>query len=95
MIAVAIGALLTVPGTHAVVRAYDLLFKSGPNPAMIIWSLHFAMFWRLGTGAYVAGVTLVPLTLAAKRDLAGTLKILYVGVFVAMAIIVVQGVLMP
>jgi hypothetical protein len=95
LIATAIAALLSVPATYAVLRAYDVLFKREPNPATVIWSAHIAMFWRLGVGCYVAGMVALLAYTAASRDLVRTVRVLYVGVFVVGAMIGVQGLFMP
>jgi hypothetical protein len=90
-----VAAMLSVPATYAFLRAYEVLFKSEPNPARIVWSAHIAMFWRLGVGVYVAGMVSIFAYMAASRDLARTTRGLYIGVFVAGAMIGVQGLFMP
>jgi len=95
IVATALAAILSVPATYAVLRAYDVLFKNEPNPATIVWSAHIAMFWRLGIGAYVAGMV-VPLALmAARANLARTMRVLYVCVYVVIAMVGIQGLFMP
>ena len=95
LVATSIAALLAVPGSYAILRAYDVLFKNEPNPATIVWSAHIAMFWRLAVGGYIAGM-IVPLGyVAARRDLARTMKALEVIVVVVAVMIGVQGLLMP
>src|SRR5581483_8002974 len=49
-------AILTVIATYAVLRGFDVLFKSEPNPATIIWAPRIAMFWRLVVGSYAASL---------------------------------------
>ena len=93
--AAAIADLLTIPATYAVLRAYDVLFKNEPNPATIVWSAHLAMFWRLGIGAYVAGMVTPLAYLAAREDLARTMRVLSGCVLATAAMIGVQGLLMP
>ncbi len=95
LIVTLVAALLSIPATYAVLRAYDVLFRTEPNPATIVWSAHIAMFWRLGVGVYVAGMVSVLAYMAASRDLVRTIRVLYVGVFVVGAMIGVQGLLMP
>ncbi len=95
LIATLVAAILSIPATYAVLRAYDVLFRTEPNPATIVWSAHIAMFWRLGVGVYVAGMVSVLAYMAASRDLVRTIRVLYVGVFVVGAMIGVQGLLMP
>jgi hypothetical protein len=95
LIASVAAALLSVPATYAVLRAYDVLFRSEPNPATIVWSAHIAMFWRLGVGGYVAGMVGSLAWLAASHDLARTTRALTVVVFVVGAMIGIQGLLMP
>ena len=95
LIATLVAAVLSVPATYAVLRAYDVLFRNEPNPATIVWSAHIAMFWRLGVGVYVAGMVAVLAYMAASRNIAGTTRVLYVSVYVVGAMIGVQGLLMP
>jgi hypothetical protein len=94
-IAAAIAALLTVPGTYALLRAYDVLFRSEPNPATVAWSMHIAMFWRLAVASFVAGMVALAAYAAARRNLVRTLDALYVITFVAAAMIAGQGLALP
>ncbi len=94
-IASLVAALLSVPATYALLRAYDVLFRSEPNPANIVWSPHIAMFWRLGVGLYVAGMAAPLAYMAARRDLARTTRVLAASVLVIGALSAVQGLLMP
>jgi hypothetical protein len=94
-IAAVVAALLSVPATYAALRAYEVLFKTEPNPARIVWSPHIAMFWRLGVGGYVAGMVGPLVYLAARRDLTRTTRVLCEGVLVVGAMIGLQGVFMP
>lgn len=52
-----IAAIVSMMGTYAVLRAFEALFKSEPNPATVIGSERIAMFWRLEVGCLVAGAT--------------------------------------
>jgi hypothetical protein len=92
---VAMNAFLSVVATYAVLRAYDALFRNEPNPALIIWSARIAMFWRLGIGAYVAGMTAIVVYLLARRDLARVTGVTAVLVPIAGAMIALQGALLP
>lgn len=94
-IATAVAALVSMPATYALLRAYDVAFRSEPNPANIVWSPHIAMFWRLAVGVYVAGMVAPLVYMAARRDLERTTRILSMSVLVVGAIIGVQGLLMP
>jgi hypothetical protein len=84
-----------MPATYALLRAYEVLFKSEPNPATIVWSPHIAMFWRLAVGAYVAGMVATLSYVSARRDLVRTTRVLCASVFVVGAMIGIQGLLMP
>jgi hypothetical protein len=88
-------AVLAIPATYAVLRAYDVLFRSEPNPATIVWSAHIAMFWRLGIGAYVGGMVAPLAYVAARRDPARSLRVLSGCVLAVAAMIGLQGLLMP
>ena len=90
-----LSALLSMPATYALLRAYDVAWRSEPNAAKVVWSPHIAMFWRLWIGAYVAGM-LAPLAyLAARTNLARTMRVLATGVVVVATMVGVQGLLMP
>lgn len=92
---VAIDALLSVVGTYAVLRGYDVLFKSEPNPATVIWSARIAMFWRLGIGAYVAGMVAVIAYLLARRNIAIAVRVTAALVPIVGALIALQGAFLP
>jgi hypothetical protein len=90
-----LNALLAVVATYAVLRGYDVLFKSEPNPATIIWSARIAMFWRLGVGIYVAGPAAIIAWLAASRNLPLTTRVTAALVPIVGALIAVQGGFLP
>ena len=92
---VAIDALLSIVATYAFLRSYDVLFKSEPNPATIVWSAHIAMFWRLWIGAYMAGMVTPLAYVAARKNLGATVRVLSVAVVVIAGASLVQGLLMP
>ena len=50
VLVVGVNSVLAVIVTYAVLRAYDVFFKEDPNPAMVAWSSHIAMFWRVASG---------------------------------------------
>jgi hypothetical protein len=95
LVAAGVAALLSVPASYAVLRAYDVLFKNEPNPATIVWSAHIAMFWRLAVGGYIAGMVLPLGFVAARKDLARTLRALEVIAVVVAGMIGIQGLLLP
>ena len=88
-------AILSVVATYAVLRAYDVFFRNEPNPATIVWSAHIAMFWRLGVGLYVAGMTAVLAYMMASKDLPLATRVTAALVPVVGAMIAVQGALLP
>jgi hypothetical protein len=88
-------AVLSMPATYATLRAYEVLFKREPNPALVVWSAHIAVFWRVGIAGYVAGMVAAFAYLAARRDLPRFTRFLCTCVFVVGAMIGVQGLLMP
>ena len=94
-IATVVAALISVPATYALLRTYEVLWKSEPNPATIVWTPHIAVFWRIGIAAYVAGMVAPLAYLAARRDLARLLRVLYPSLLIAGALIAIQGVFMP
>lgn len=60
-----------------------------------MWTPHIAMFWRLTVAGYVAGMVAALAYLAARRDPSLVLRVLYPSLFVAAALLAVQGVFMP
>jgi len=94
-LATALAALLSVPATYASIRAYEVLTKTEPNPARIVWTPHIAMFWRLAIGSYVAGMVGTLVFMAARQDLGRTMRALLVAVTVVGAMIGAQGLLLP
>jgi hypothetical protein len=94
-IATVVASLLSVPSTYAVLRAYEVLFKSEPNPATVVWSAHVGVFWRVGIAGYVAGMVAPLAYLAASRNLRRFTRVLCTSVFVVAALIGIQGLLMP
>jgi hypothetical protein len=90
-----VAALLSVPATYALIRAFEVLFMSEPNPATVVWSPHVAVFWRLVIAGYVSGMVAPLAFLAARRDLMRTTRVLCGSVFVVGMLIGVQGMLMP
>lgn len=84
-----------MPATYAVLRAYDVLFTVEANPATVIWSMRIAMYWRLGVGAYVAGLV-APLVFAGSRGrVEATLRAVGVAATVVAFAITLQGALLP
>jgi hypothetical protein len=96
LVAAAIAVALAIPATYAAQRAVDVLFRGPePNPATIVWSAHLAMFWRLAIGAYVAAMVAPLVYVAARRNLARTLRLLCACVLPVAILIGAQGLLMP
>jgi hypothetical protein len=95
LVVTAIAALLAIPATYACLRAYDVLFKSEANPASVIWSAKIAMFWRLGIGAYVAGMVAPLAFLGARADLDRAVRVLATSAVVVAAMIAFQGLFLP
>jgi len=96
LVAAVIAAGLAVPAAYAVQRAVDVVFRGAePNPATIVWSAHIAMFWRLAIGAYVGGLVAPLAYVAARKDLARTMRVLGACVLPVAILIGVQGLLMP
>ncbi len=94
-IVTAVAALLSMPASYAVVRTYEVVFKSEPNPANVVWTPHIAFFWRLALSAYVAGLVGTLVYMGARRDLPRTARALLASVFVVGLMMGVQGLFMP
>ena len=95
LVAAGLAALLSVPASYAVLRSYDVLFKSEPDPARIVWSAHIAMFWRLGIGGYTAGLVTVLVFTLASRSFSLATRVTAVLVPVVGAMIAIQGAFLP
>ena len=95
VIVAALAGLLAIPATYAVLRAYDVMFRTEANPATVIFSAKIAMFWRLGIGSYVAGMVAFAVFFLARRDLDKTIRGLSLAVTVVAAMIGIQGLLLP
>jgi hypothetical protein len=95
VLAAAVAALLTVPAIYALLRAYSVLFGVEANPAVVSPSVKVAMFWRIAIGLYIAPVVGVGGYGLARRDLARTMRLLYVASLVVAAMIGAQGLMLP
>ncbi len=91
----AVNAILAVVATYAALRAYDVLFKSEPDPATVAGSVHVAMFWRLAVGAYVGGMVAMLVWALGRRNLPATLRVTAALVPVVGAMIALQGAMLP
>jgi hypothetical protein len=89
------GACITAVGLYAVLRmAQALLFKE-PNPATVIWSAHAGYLWRAWTVGY-AGVMAGFFAFAASgKDDLRVSRGLEVALYLASALIVIQGLFVP
>lgn len=88
-------ALLLV--IYVVLRVIQLLWFPEPNPAVVIGSARAGYFWRLWTGAYLAGMGALGVYAAAATasGAARVARALPVGLCVAIAAILVQGLAIP
>jgi hypothetical protein len=90
-----VASVLSMPATYAILRAYEALLKDEPNPALVVWSPHVAVFWRLAIAGYVAGMVAPFAYVAASRDPRRLSRVLCTGVVVVGAMIGVQGLFLP
>ncbi|HEY2511904.1 MAG TPA: hypothetical protein VGI39_13640 [Polyangiaceae bacterium] len=95
LVVAALAALVSIPGTYAVQRCIDVLFRSEPNPATVIWSARIAMFWRLGISVYVAGMVAALVMLGARANLARAIRGVEIALVVAVVALALQGLLLP
>ena len=91
----ALTGLLVVPTVYALLRGYDVLFRSEPHPSTVGPSEHIAMFWRVNVGVYVALATAPLLYRLARAAPTAYARALGVGLVVAVALITVQGIFLP
>jgi hypothetical protein len=94
-IATAVAALLSMPATYAILRAYEVVFKTEPNPAMVVWSPHVAVFWRVCLAGYVAGMVAPLAYLAARSDLARFARVLCASATIVGVMIGAQALFLP
>lgn len=45
----------TIALVYAVIRVVQFFFYPEPDPALVVWSPHVAMFWRFWIGVYIGG----------------------------------------
>ena len=103
--AVAIGAmvfLLVTDGAYALLRLGSAVGSAwAPMPdgaglrTYVDWSVHVAMFWRLGMGAYGAGMAALLAFLATRENVARAARVLDVLALAVAALAVVQGLAFP
>jgi hypothetical protein len=88
-------ALLVV--VYASLRVIQLIWFPEPNPAIVIGSARAGYFWRLWTGAYVAGMGALGVYAGAATGLgaARVARALPAGLCLAIVVIVVQGLAIP
>ncbi len=91
----AIAAVLTTVVVYAVLRAFAALFGHEPDPALVIWSEHAAMFWRLGIGAYAAGAAAFCVFLATGASPEATTRWVLRAVLPVAVLVTLQGVFLP
>lgn len=95
LVPTAIAAILAIVTTYAVLRGYEVLFKSEPNPATVIYAPRIAMFWRLLVGAYVGAMVSVGVFAASTKHFDRTMGILAKTAPFVAALIGLQGLLLP
>ena len=98
MIRLALSAMagcIAAVGLYALLRGVQLVLFSEPNPATVIWSAHAGYFWRALIVSYAGGMAAIVTWLLAERAPERVARALVVGVGVAAALILVQGVLLP
>ncbi len=94
-IATVLASLVSVPATYALLRAYEVAFRTEPDPARVVWSPHIAVFWRLTVAGYVAGLLAPLVYMGAVADAARVLRGVATAVLVAALLLAVQGLAMP
>jgi len=91
----AMAALLSLVATYAVLRAYDVLFKQEPNPATTVASMHIAMFWRVGVGAYVGGAVGMLVWFGTAKGGRRASRLVVLAIPIVAAMIAFQGLFLP
>ncbi len=94
LLAVAVGAAVTVVAFAAVRVAERLLFAE-PNPAMLIWADQSPFVWRSVIALYLGGAGVFGGHALASRSPSAAARALFVAVTVSVAAILVQGALWP
>jgi hypothetical protein len=95
IVVAAVNAILAIVATYAVLRVCDVFLKDEPDPATVVWSVHIAMFWRLGIGIYVAGMVAFAVFLLARANLVVATRVTMALVPIVGALIALQGVFLP
>jgi hypothetical protein len=82
---------------YVALRVIQLVWFPEPNPAIVIWSARAGYFWRLWTGAYLAGMGALGVYAGAATasGAARVARALPAGLFIATAAIALQGIVIP
>jgi hypothetical protein len=90
-----IAACVSAVGLYGVLRVVQSRMFPDANPATVIWSAHAGYFWRCWTVSYAGLMVGFLAYAAARRHPDGVVRALVHGLTVAIAVIVLQGVLVP
>ena len=80
---------------YPVLRTYAYFMHPEPNPALVLWSEHAGFFWRAWTSAYLGGMAAIVAGWLAARDPERLVRGLERGFPVVVAIVALQGLLVP
>lgn len=90
-----IAGVLAIALAYAALRLGSLALGNEPDPALVMWASHNAMFWRLAMGAYAGGVVALLVHLAAGVRLEATARLVLRAVVPVAVLVAAQGILFP
>lgn len=90
-----IAALLATVALYAVLRAVAVVFGNEPDPALVAWSMHTAMYWRLAAAAYSGGAAGFAVYLVSGAHPHATTRWMFRAVPLVALVLAVQGLLLP
>lgn len=90
-----IAACVSAVGFYGLLRVVQSRMFPEANPATIIWSAHAGYFWRCWTVSYAGAMVGFLAYAAARRHPDEVVRVLVRALPVAIAVIVLQAVLVP
>ncbi len=90
-----IAGLLSLALAYSLQRVVDVLLRDEPNPVAVVWTERIAMYDRLLTASFIAGMVGVAWFALARARLPLTVRTLEVGAVVVACVVLLQGLLLP
>jgi hypothetical protein len=91
----ALAGLLSSMVVYALLRVIAFVWGHEPNPATLLYSAHAAYFWRVWTSAYAGTMISILVWIVSRGREARVLSVIRALAWPAVAILVLQSVLVP